>query len=172
IEKAAFDKKITIGEDRYMCKSFIPRLSKIGLVSLILSRKKDPKTDEEKKVFALATNRLDWDEFTILTKYLMRHHIESFYRDSKQVLGLGGYMMRDLDGVIRHLHLGFLAYTVLETLFIKQNNLFGWLKDKMLSIGERCKIIGRLAMRGFVKWCNCQFRRRVPLYKVYEALEI
>ena len=172
IKSATLDKEITIGEDKYVCKSFTLLLSRIGMVKLVLSRKKDPKTDEEKKIFALVANRLDWDEFTILSKYLMRHHIEGFYRDSKQVLGLGKYMMRDLAGVVRHLHLGFLAYTILETLTLKGNSFFGWLKDKVLSIGERCKIIGGLAVRGFVKWCNCQFRRRVPLYKVFEELAI
>ena len=172
INQSIINKEITIGEDRYICKSFTLRLSRIGLVKLLLSRKKDPKTDEEKKVFALVTNRSDWDKRTILSKYLMRHHIEGFYRDSKQALGLGKYMMRDLAGVVRHLHLGFLAYTILETLILKGNSLFSWLKDKVLSIGERCKIIGGLAVRGFIKWCNCQFRRRVPLYKVYETLEI
>ena len=172
IEEATLDKEITVGEDRYMYKSFTLHLSKIGMVKLVLSRKKDPKTDEEKKTFALVTNRSDWDERTILSKYLMRHHIESFYRDSKQILGLGKYMMRDLAGVVRHLHLGFLAYTILEPLILKKNRLFSWLKDKVLSIGERCKIIGGLAVRGFVKWCNRQFRRRVPLYKVFEELAI
>ena len=172
IEEAILDKEMLIAEDKYMCKSFTLRLSRIGLVKLLLSRKKDPKTDEEKRIFALVTNRLDWDELTILSKYLMRHHIEGFYRDSKQVLGLGKYMMRDLAGVVRHLHLGFLAYTILETLILKNNSLFSWLKDKVLSIGERCKIIGKLAMRGFIKWCNHQFRRRVPLYKVFEELVI
>lgn len=172
IKEAALDKEITVGEDRYNCKSFVLHLSKIGMVKLVLSKKKDPKTDEEKKTFSLVTDRLDWDERTILSKYLMRHHIEGFYRDSKQVLGLGKYMMRNLAGVVRHLHLGFLAYTILETLILKGNSFFSWLKDKVLSIGERCKIVSRIAMRGFVKWCNCQFRRRVPLYKMFEELAI
>lgn len=172
IKEAVLDKELTIEEDKYICNSFTLRLSRIGMVKLVLSRKKDPKTDEEKKTFALVTNRLDWDERTILSKYLMRHHIEGFYRDSKQVLGLGKYMMRNLAGVVRHLHLGFLAYTILETLILKGDSLFNWLKDKALSIGERCKIIGGLVVRGFVKWCNRQFRRRVPLYKVFEELVI
>lgn len=170
IEKTTLDKEIIIGEDRYLCKSFVLRLSKIGLVKLVLSKKRDPKTDEEKKVVPIVTDRLDWDEFAILSKYLMRHHIEGFYRDSKQVLGLGKYMIRELDGVVRHLHLSFLAYTLLETIFIKGNDFFRWLKDKVLSIGERCKIIANLAVRGFVRWCNRQFRRRVPLYRMFEML--
>lgn len=172
VGKTALDKEITIAEDKYMCKSFILHLSKMGLVKLVLSRKKDPKTDEEKKIFALVTNRLDWDERTIVSKYLMRHHIEGFYRDSKQILGLGGYMMRDIAGVVRHLHLGFLAYSLLETLILKGSSFFGWLKDKVLSIGERCKIIGNLATRGFVGWCYHQFRRRVPMYKIFKVLTI
>lgn len=172
IGKTTLDKEIAIGEDRYLCKSFIVRLSKIGLVKVVLSRKKDPKREEEKKVVPIVTDRLDWDEFTILSKYLMRHLIDAFYRDSKQALGLGKYMVRDLDGVVKHLHLGFLAYTILETLFVKGNNLFSWLKDKVLSIGERCEIMGNLAMRGFIKWCNRQFRQRVPLYKVFEVLAV
>ena len=71
---------------------------------------------------------------------------EGFYRDSKQVLDLGKYMMRNLAGVVRHLHLEFLAYTILETLILKGNSLFDWLKDKVLSTGERCKIIGGLVV--------------------------
>lgn len=172
INKTALDEEVTIGEDKYMCKSFTLHLSEIGMVNLVLSRKKAPKTDEEKKTFILVTNRLDWDKSAILSKYLMRHHIEGFYRDSKQILGLGGYYVRDLNGVVKHLHLGFLAYSLLETLILKKNSLFGWLKDKVLSIGERCKIIGTLAIHGFVKWCYHQFRRRVPLYKMCEVLTI
>lgn len=34
--------------------------------------------------------------------------IEGFYRDSKQTLGIGKYMIRELDGVVRHLHLSIL----------------------------------------------------------------
>lgn len=172
IERTTLDKEVIIGEDRYLCKSFVLRLSNIGMVKLVLSRKKNPKTDEEKKVVPMVTDRLDWDEWTTISKYQMRHHIEGFYRDSKQILGLGKYMIRELDGVVKHLHLSFLAYTLLEILFVKGNSLFGWLKDKVMSIGERCKIIGGLVMRGFVKWCNRQFRHRIPLYRVFEMLAV
>ena len=58
ISQVNLDKEIATGGDTYLCESFIPHFSKVGPVRLVLSRKKDPKTEEERKIVPLVTKRI------------------------------------------------------------------------------------------------------------------
>ncbi len=49
----------------------------------------------------------------VVKAYDRRHGIEEFYRDGKQSLGLGKYMVRDSRASNRHWRWVFLAYTLL-----------------------------------------------------------
>lgn len=51
---------------------------------------------------------------TIVSHYLHRWEIETFYQDAKQLLGLGDYQTRALPGVHRHLLMVDVAYTALR----------------------------------------------------------
>jgi hypothetical protein len=73
----------------------------------------------------------------ILT-YGKRHRIEEFYRDSKQSLGLGEYMVRDIRASNRHWRLVFVAYTLLIHLKRTQNLLKHTIGEMCDWIRERC----------------------------------
>jgi hypothetical protein len=75
----------------YLSKSFELNISKIGKVKVVLATLDPHNPDEEIVPLVIVTNRVDWNDAKIINGYLHRHHIDSFYRDVKQSLGLEGY---------------------------------------------------------------------------------
>jgi len=59
------------------------------------------------------TNRKDWEPKRILTIYLDRWPIETFYEDAKANLGFEAYQLRYLKAIRRHWYLSFVAYSLL-----------------------------------------------------------
>jgi hypothetical protein len=60
------------------------------------------------------TNRTDCNAKRILSTYLLRWPIETFYQDSKQLLGLDEYRMRTAQAFQKHWSLVFVAYSLLH----------------------------------------------------------
>ena len=60
------------------------------------------------------SNRLDWNELDIATRYSRRWDIEVWHRDGKESYGIKDYQLRSDDGVSKHLTLSMLADTLLE----------------------------------------------------------
>lgn len=60
------------------------------------------------------TNRLDCNAKRILEMYLRRWPVETFYQDSKQLLGLNEYRMRTAQAFQKHWSLVFVAYSILH----------------------------------------------------------
>jgi len=156
-------------DENYFSHSFIANLSKIGKVKLVFVSE-DPQ-DKTVPLVCLASNQLELSDEQIITRYLLRTKIDSFYRDAKQFLGLGGYMVRHVKGVVRHLHLVFFAYSLLETLRLRKN-VISWLKDKINTIGKSCQFVRNIFTRNLIKWAHSLFRRNVPVYKVLAMLKI
>jgi len=84
------------------------RIPSLGEVVLVGSRR-----SKEKKIVALATNRLDLVDREIVSEYGHRWIIEVFFKETKQNLGLGEYQTRCLEGAVKHLHLSLIAFTLL-----------------------------------------------------------
>jgi len=61
-----------------------------------------------------ATDCFAWEEKNIVDTYAKRWTIDTFYRDTKQNLGLEEYELRDKKGIRRHQWMVFPTYTLLQ----------------------------------------------------------
>ncbi|NJK52446.1 MAG: transposase [Leptolyngbyaceae cyanobacterium SU_3_3] len=104
-------RKLEIEQQSYWCFSFCARLSGLGKVRLVISFQS---ADLSGTYAVLVTNRLDWTAKQVLAQYLQRWTIETFYRDSKQLLGLDEYRMRSAVALQSHWCLVFVAYSLLH----------------------------------------------------------
>jgi len=96
---------------KYQLAERVGRLSKLGRVKLVFSRRA-----KEKSWIAMATNETRWGALRVLRHYLNRWPIEVFFKESKQYLGLGDYQMLRYRGIERYLHLVLIAHLLLTHL--------------------------------------------------------
>jgi len=96
---------------KYRLAERVGRLSKLGRVKLIFSRRA-----REKSWISMATNATRWGALRVLSHYLDRWPIEVFFKESKQYLGLGDYQMLRYRGVVKYLHLVLIAHLLLTHL--------------------------------------------------------
>jgi len=59
--------------------------------------------------------------------YALRNWVEEFYKEAKDDLGAGQYQVRDLESIIRHWQIVFVAYSLLVTLR-RAHRLENWCK--------------------------------------------
>lgn len=102
---------VTHDGKKYQLAERIGRLSKLGRVKLVFSRR-----EKEKCWIALATNETRWGALRVLCQYLNRWPIEVFFKESKQYLGLGDYQLLRYRGVVNYLHLVLIAHLLLTHL--------------------------------------------------------
>jgi len=170
LQRSQLKTQTKISDDKsYFSYSIITTLSKIGKVKLVFVSE-DPQ-DKTQEIVCLSTNQIELSDEQIINRYLLRSRIDSFYRDAKQFLGLGGYMVRHVKGVVRHLHLVFFAYSLLEILRLKKN-VITWLKDKINTIAKLCQFVRNIFIRNLIKWAYFLFRRKVPIYKMLSMLKV
>lgn len=96
---------------KYQLAERVGRLSKLGRVKLVFSRRA-----KEKSWIAMATNETRWGALRVLRHYLDRWPIEVLFKESKQYLGLGDYQMLRYRGVVNYLHLVLIAHLLLTHL--------------------------------------------------------
>src|SRR4029450_7640943 len=102
---------ITVGEKTYWTFTLAVRLPGLGKVRLVVSFKSAELTGT---YVVLVTNRVDWGAQQIITLYLQRWPIETFYQDGKTHLGLYEYRMRNAEAIKKHWCLVFVAYSFLH----------------------------------------------------------
>jgi SRSO17 transposase len=110
IPKQAF-KPITLSERIYYTFTLTVRIPTIGKVRIVISF---DNAELQGNYVVLVTNRLDCNAKRILETYLRRWPIETFYQDSKQLLGLDEYRMRTAQAFQKHWSLVFVAYSLLH----------------------------------------------------------
>ena len=88
-------------------------VSKLGLSHLIFSRK-----NSERKILGLVTDDPKLKATDIIRSYDIRWNIEVFFKDAKQLLGLGRYQNRSYKAAVTHLHLVCFAYALLTHIAI------------------------------------------------------
>jgi hypothetical protein len=99
---------VTVGVQTYWCFTLTVRLPSLGKVRLVISFAHADLTGTS---VVLVTNRLDWSAHTIITTYLLRWPVETFYQDGKSYLGLNEYRMRSAEAIKKHWCLVFVAYS-------------------------------------------------------------
>jgi hypothetical protein len=113
------DGLVTMGEKRYAYRlvnggknTFMSSLHSNGVVKIIAERELNGKDD----IHHVVTDMLDVSPEDFISFFKRRHLTEEFYRDAKQNLGLGKYMVRGHEAINRHWWLVFIAYNALNHL--------------------------------------------------------
>jgi len=95
-----------------VCYSYVDagwmNVGKLGRLHVIFSRKK---TDS--KILGLVTDDPKLSACQMIRTYDNRWSIECFFKDTKQLLGLGQYQNVSLEAAVTHLHLVCFAYALL-----------------------------------------------------------
>jgi hypothetical protein len=110
IPKSAFT-PITLDAQTYYTFTFTVRIPSLGKVRLVISFN-TPELD--KSFVILVSNRTDCSAKELISTYLLRWPIETFYQDSKQLLGLDEYRMPLAEAFQKHWSLVFVAYSFLH----------------------------------------------------------
>jgi SRSO17 transposase len=121
---------------KWICETAV-MMKHVGLVKLVILRERK----NSKTWTFLVSNDINLDGIQILKYYKNRWSIEVFHRDCKQHLGMGEYQVRKLDAVVIHLHLVFLAYTLLKNSI--SNPFLNSILKGIKAIGSACKKLKR-----------------------------
>jgi len=89
-------------------------VGKLGNLHVIFSRKKS-----EPKILGLVSDDPKLSACQMIGAYDDRWSIEVFFKDTKQLLGLGQYQNVSLEAAVTHLHLVCFAYALLTHIAIK-----------------------------------------------------
>lgn len=120
-------------------------MKNVGLVKLVILRER-----KNSKTFTfLVSSNTNLDGLQVLEYYKKRWSIEVFHRDCKQHLGMGEYQARKLDAVVIHLHLVFLAYTLLKNAIC--NPFLSSILKGIKAIGSACKKLKRWVFNQLLK---------------------
>ena len=155
-------KEVEIKGKLYFClaKNFL--MSNQGKVRVLICYDGE---DPEPKF--IATNHLDWDEKKILSTYLKRWQIETFYRGAKQNLGWEECQLRTAKGTSRTWYLMFLADTLLK-ISSGFSNLIRWFETSFDTVGKKCLALSFEVLENFLSWA---FNQRKKLKDLGEILK-
>jgi SRSO17 transposase len=95
-------------------------VSNLGRLHLVFSRK-----GTARKILGLVTDDAALSAAGLIRTYEKRWAVEQFFKDSKQLLGLGQYQNRPYWAAVTHLHLVCFAYALLTHLRIERNGAQG-----------------------------------------------
>jgi SRSO17 transposase len=125
---------VTVRETTYWTFTLAVRIAGLGKVRLVISFASAELTGT---YAVLVTNRVDWGAHRIITLYLQRWPIETFYQDGKAYLGLDAYRMRNAEAIGKHWCLVFVAYSFLHLDCLPPSPTQGRLPIN--TIGEACR---------------------------------
>jgi len=108
---AASYRPLILGERTYYTFTMTVRIPSLGKVRIVISFENP---ELQGNYVVLVTNRTDCNAHRILSTYLLRWPIETFYQDGKQLLGLDEYRMRTAQAFQKHWSLVFVAYSLLH----------------------------------------------------------
>jgi DDE superfamily endonuclease len=108
--------------------------------------------DDDQPRLILVTNRVSWEASRIVRAYRQRWTgTETFHRDGKQQLGMGDCQLRDGQGQTRHMYLVMVAYSLLMKQ-LRQGHAYEWAYQRLTTIGQACRAIGRETLRTTLTW--------------------
>src|SRR2546422_511934 len=140
---------VTVRDKTYWTFTLAVRLPGLGKVRLVVSFKSAELTGT---YVVLVTNRVDWDAQRIITLYLQRWPIETFYQDGKTHLGLNEYRMRHAEAIGKHWCLVFVAYSLLHLDCLPTSLMQGSLPIK--TIGEACRQQAQALMQALILYVH------------------
>jgi Transposase DDE domain len=104
----------------------------------------------------LVTNRADWSAQRIITLYLQRWPIETFYQDGKTSLGLDEYRMRSAEAIGKHWCLVFVAYSFVHLDCLPPSPTKG--NKPLKTIGEACRQQAQALMQALILYAHEQLQ--------------
>jgi hypothetical protein len=140
---------VTVGDNTYWTFTLAVRLPGLGKVRLVISFKNAELTGTSA---VLVSNRVDWNAQRILTLYVQRWPIETFYQDGKGHLGLDEYRMRNAEAIQKHWCLVFVAYSFLHLDCLPSSPTQGSLPVK--TIGEACRQQAQALIEGLILYAH------------------
>ena len=156
---------ITVGDKTYWTFTLAVRLPGLGKVRLVVSFKNAELTGT---YAVLVSNRVDWNAQRIITLYLQRWPIETFYQDSKGHLGLDTYRMRSTEAIGKHWCLVFVAYSFLHLDCLPSSPTKGSLPVK--TIGEACRQQAQSLIEALILYAHEQLQRGQQEVDIFATL--
>jgi hypothetical protein len=156
---------VTVRDKTYWTFTLAVRLPGLGKVRLVVSFKSAELTGT---YVVLVTNRVDWDAQRIITLYLQRWPIETFYQDGKTHLGLDEYRMRHAEAIGKHWCLVFVAYSLLHLDCLPPSLMQGSLPIK--TIGEACRQHAQALLQALSLYAHEQLQRGQQAADLFAAL--
>ncbi len=163
-------RQVTIADKDYWCFTLKMRVSHLGKVRIVISY---DNPDLEGTYAVLISNRTDWSAKRILTAYLQRWPIETFYQDSKGHLGLGAYRMRTSEAIKKHWCLVFVAYSLLHLECLPASPVRGKAKKvshPIKTIGEACRQQGEAVIESLILYAHDLLQRGEAATDVFARL--
>ena len=147
-------KAITVGDTTYYCFTKSVRIPSLGPVRIVISFDNPDLTGT---YAVMVTNRKDWSAKKILSKYVKRWPIETFYQDGKGHLGLAAYRMRTAEAIKKHWCLVFVAYSLAHLDCLPTDPIAGTGKlpaHPIKTIGEVCRQQGQALIQALIMFAH------------------
>src|SRR5438105_6337818 len=156
---------VTVRDKTYWTCTLAVRLPVLGKVRLVVSFKNAELTGT---YAVLVSNRVDWNAHRILTLYLQRWPIETFYQDGKGHLGLDEYRMRNAEAIGKHWCLVFVAYSLLLLVCVTPSPIKGSLPIK--TTGEACRQQAQALIEALILYAHEQLQLGQQAIDLFAAL--
>jgi len=142
-------------------------VSDLGKLHVVFSRK-----NTERKVLGLVTDDAKLSARQMIQSYDDRWSIEVFFKDSKQLLGLGQYQNVSYEAAVTHLHLVCFAYALLTHVAISREGAQGKRKSTArLSTADLQNEVRRIVWDDLTDYLK-QFSSGTQIIKELERLLI
>ena len=158
-------REVKVNGKSYWTFTISVRIPSLGKVRIVISYEQ---ADLSGTYITLVTNRVDWSAQKIITTYLLRWPIETFYQDGKEHLGLDEYRMRDAKAIGKHWCLVFTAYSFLHLDCLPPSLEEGQLPIK--SIGEACRQQGQALIQKLIGYVNVQMQQGKSMDEIFAYL--
>jgi len=142
-------REVTVGDTTSWTFTLAVRLPGLGKVRLVISFQSAELTGTSA---VLVSNRVDWHAPRIITLYVQRWPIETFYQDSKGHLGVDTYRMRSTEAIGKHWCLVFVAYALLPLDCLPPSPTKG--SSPLKTIGEACRQQAQALMQAVILYAH------------------
>ena len=106
-------------------RSIIAYLPRYGTLKLVVTRNRHGNFE------IIATNDLGSDLTKIVNRKRSRWSVETLFRDSKQLAGLGACQCRVYQAMVRHVAFCFIAFVLLQLLRLRPEEKLGEVKERL-----------------------------------------